>query len=248
MERQPIRWWLVALIVLIAAIVFSLLEAPMFEARSVNVSGNARTSDGLVLDALAIPEDQALLLYDIEAAEAAVGALPWVREVDIARQWPSTLQVVIRERGVAASIGRPDGSEWLVLSEDGFVVERRATPPGGVPLIVGTNPMVADARIGEPVEEASRALQIALDVPGQLDPWITTWTLTSDGMLTAELVGSARANFGTFEDSRTQFVSLASILDGGAELTCLDLIDLSVADTPVLHRNPECIRQSAALD
>lgn len=233
---------------LIAAIVFSLLEAPLFEARSVNVSGNARTSEGLILDALAIPDDQALLLYDIGAAEDAVGALPWVREVDISRQWPSTLQVVIRERGVAASIGRPDGSEWLVLSEDGVVVERRATPPGGVPLIVGTNPMVAAARIGQPVDDAARALEIALNVPGQLESWITTWTLAADGTLTAELVGSARANFGSFEDSRTQFVSLASILDGGAELTCLDLIDLSVADTPVLHRNSACIAQSAALD
>ena len=232
---------------LIASVIFSLLEAPLFEVRSVNVSGNARTSEELVLDTLAVPEDQALLLTDTEAGEAALGALPWVRDVEISRQWPSTLQVVIRERGVAASIGRPDGSEWLVVSEDGFVVERRATPPAAVPLIVGTDPMVATARIGEPVEEAERALEIALDIPRQLDPWITTWTLTADGMLTAELVGSARANFGTFEDSRTQFVSLASILNGGAELTCLDLIDLSVADTPVLHRNAECIVQSAEL-
>ncbi len=246
-DRPNIRWWLIALICLIAAIIFSLLEAPLFEARSVNLSGNARTSEGLVLDALAIPDDQALLLYDIDAAEEAIGALPWVREVSIARQWPSTLQVVIGERGVAASIGRPDGSEWLVVSEDGFVVERRATPPAGVPLIVATNPMVANARIGELVDDAAPALDVALNVPRQLDAWITTWTLDGDGALTAELVGSARATFGTFKDARTQFVSLASILDGGAELTCLDLIDLSVVDTPVLHRNTECIAQSAEL-
>ena len=219
----------------------------MFEAHSVRLSGNARTSEGLVLDALAIPQDQALLLYDINAAEEAVGALPWVSEVNVVRQWPGTVQVVIRERGVAASIGRPDGSEWVVLAEDGVVVERRATPPGGVPLIVGTNALVTSARIGHPVDEATHALEIALDVPGQLDPWITTWSLDDTGALTAELVGSAQANFGAFEDPRTQFVSLASILNGGAELTCLSRIDLSVADTPVLYRDSACIASSAEL-
>lgn len=246
-ERRVIRWWLIGLIALVAAIVVSVLEAPMFEARSVQLSGHARTSEGLVLDALAIPPDQALLLYDVGAAEQSVAELPWVDAVSIVRQWPGTLQVVIREHGVAASIGRPDGSEWLIMSESGIVVERRATPPGSVPLIVSTHELVNSAVVGEPVSDASRALEIALDVPGQLDPWITTWSLDESGQLTAELVGSAEANFGVFEDARTQFVSLASILNGGAELTCLDRIDLSVADTPVLHRNRACINEAAEL-
>ncbi len=218
----------------------------MFEAHSVSLSGNARTSEGLVLEALDIPDDQALLLYDIDAAEEAVGALPWVSTVRIVRQWPGTVQVVLRERGVAAAIGRPDGTEWVVLADDGVVVERRATPPGRVPLIVGTDAMVTGARIGQPVDEAAHALEIALDVPGQLDPWITTWSIDNSGALTAELIGSAQANFGSLEDPQTQFVSLASILNGGAELTCLSQIDLSVADTPVLHRDAACIAASFA--
>ena len=246
-ERRVIRWWLIGVIVLAVAIIVSVLEAPLFEARSVQLSGNARTSEGSVHDALAIPEDQALLLYDIDVAESAVAELPWVEDVSIARQWPGTVQVVIREHPVAASIGRPDGSEWLVIAASGVVVERRATPPGSVPLIVGTDQIVDLAEIGEPVDEASRALAIALDVPGQLDPWITTWSLDEEGQLTAELVGRAEANFGAFEDSRTQFVSLASILNGGAELTCLDRIDLSVADTPVLYRSRACINEAAEL-
>ena len=235
------------MIALAVAIIVSIFEAPLFEARSVQTSGNARTSEGAVLEALAIAPDQALLLYDTAGAERRVAELPWVREVEISRQWPSTVQVVISERGVAVAIGRPDGSEWLVVSNDRVVVERRATPPAQVPLIVATNAMVSRATLGEGVADAERALDIVLEVPGQLDPWITTWTLDEAGALTAELVGSAQANFGAFEDPRTQFVSLASILNGGSELTCIDRIDLSVADTPVLHRNPACISQSAEL-
>lgn len=246
-NRAVVRWWLLGVIALVAAIIFSVLEAPMFEAHSVQLSGNARTSEGLVLEALAIPDDQALALYDIEAAEASVGALPWVSEVDIVRLWPGTVQVVLKERGVAASIGRPDGREWLVVADDGIVVERRATPPGGVPLIVATHGVVDRASVGQPVEEAAHALEVVLDIPAQLDPWITTWSIDDAGSLTAELVGSAQANFGSFEEPRTQFVSLASIVNGGAELTCLARIDLSVADTPVLHRDRACITASAEL-
>ena len=234
-------WVLLGVIVLVTAVVLALFEASFFEVRSVQVSGNARTNDGLTLDTLAVPEDQALLTHDLGASVEALSELPWVAEVDVARQWPSTLRVVIQEHAVAASIGRPNGSEWLVLAEDGSVIERRLTPPASVPLIIGTDVMVNQAEVGESIRVANRALEIIFDVPLQLDGWITTWALDDSGVLTAELVGSAEANFGAFEDPRTQFVSLASILDGGAELTCLDRIDLSVPDTPVLHRNTACI-------
>ena len=243
-----IRWWLVCTIALVVLIAVTLLEAPMFEARSVQLSGNARTNEGLIHEALSIPEDQALLLYDFGAAELAVSALPWVKDVEVTRQWPSTVRVVISERGVVAAIGRPDGSEWVVISDDGVVVENRATPPANVPLIIATNNLVNTATVGERVPAAERALEVALNVPGQLDAWITTWTLDENLDLTAELVGSAEVSFGAFEDQRTQFVSLASILNGGAELTCLDRIDLSVADTPVLDRNAACIVEAAQLN
>lgn len=242
-DTTPSRrgWWAVGLIVVVTATVLALFEASFFEVRNVQISGNAQTNDGLILDTLAVPEDQALLTHDIDGATEALSALPWVANVEISRSWPSTLSVVIEEHGVAASIGRPNGSEWLVLAGDGSVIEHRFTPPASVPLIIGTNQMVDGAEIGEPIQVANRALEIIFDVPLQLDAWITTWALDDTGVLTAELVGSAEANFGAFEDPRTQFVSLASILDGGAELTCLDRIDLSVPDTPVLHRNTACI-------
>ena len=233
---------------LVVLVAVTVLEAPLFEARSVQLSGNARTNEGRIHDALAIPADQALLLYDFGAAELAVSELPWVKEVEVTRQWPSTVRVVVTERGVVAALGRPDGSEWVVISDDGVVVENRATPPANVPLIVATHEIVNGTSIGESVPDAERALEVALNVPGQLDAWITTWTLDENLDLTAELVGSAEVNFGAFEDQRTQFVSLASILDGGAELTCLDRIDLSVADTPVLDRNAACIVEAAQLN
>ncbi len=242
-----LRWFLVALFVSVAGFVVALLEAPTFEAQTVQISGAARTSEGAILEALAIDDDQALLTYDTQAGREAVADLAWVEAVSLTRQWPSTLRVVVRERTVSAAIVEPSGDEWVVLAGDGVVVEYRMSPPSGVPLIIATDEVVEASVIGEPLAGVDRVLEISADLPLQLDPWVTTWSADAEGVVTAELVGSASANFGRLDDHRTQFVSLASILNGGASLVCLEVIDLTIADTPVLHRDPDCLIRSAEL-
>lgn len=246
-QASTLRWWLLSAFVAVVALFVMLLESPVFEINDVQISGAARTSEGSILDALAISSDQALLTYDTSEGRDDLATLPWVETVDVTRQWPSSLRVVIRERTVAAAIGRPDGSEWAVVARDGMVVEYRMTPPSGVPLIVATQDIVDSSSIGSPVPGVDRALEIAHGLPLQLAPWVTTWSVDVDGVVVAELVGSARANFGALDDHRTQYVSLASILNGGADLVCIDTIDLSIADTPVLHRNASCLLASQEL-
>lgn len=246
-ERKSRQVLAIAVLIVVIGFVVAVLEAPFFEARSVQVSGISRTSNGAILDTLDLQPDVALLRYDMRAAEEQLAALPWVKDVEVTRQWPSTVRVVVRERSVWATLGTPSGSRWLVLGDDGVVVEERLTPPTGVPVIIGTRAIVEQAVIAEPLAGAERVLEIAHDLPLQLDPWITTWSTDDEGRVSARLVGSAVAEFGAFEDHRTQFVSLASILDGGAPLTCLSTIDLSVADTPVLHRNAECMTAARAM-
>lgn len=241
------RWVLIGLVVAVGAFVVALVEAPVFAVNDVQISGSARTSEGAILASLDVSENQALLTYDMSMGTDAVAALPWVESVSLARQWPSTLRVVVRERTVASAVGHPGGKSWIVVASDGIVVEERLTPPSGVPLIVSTADVVDAAVIGSELSGVDRAREIAHALPLQLDPWVTTWLSHADGSVTAELVGSARADFGALADHRTQFVSLASILNGGADLVCLSVIDLSIADTPVLHRDPACIVASRQL-
>ena len=241
------KWWLLASIVVVTAFTLAVLEAPFFEARNVQVSGISRTSEGAVLDALDLQPDTALLRYDSAAASESVIALPWVKQVEIIRQWPSTVRVVVRERTVESTVGAPDGSRWLVIGDDQFVVEERLTPPADVPIIIATHDVINASSVGERLVGVERALEVAHSLPLQLDPWVTTWESDADGRVTAHLVGSATAEFGAFADHRTQYVSLASILDGGASLVCLRSIDLAVADSPVLHRDPGCMVEAAAL-
>ena len=241
------KWWLLVGIVCTAAFCVAVLEAPFFEANSVQLSGAARTSEGAILAALDLPDDQALLTYGTNDGAEAIGALPWVKSVEVTRQWPSTVRVVIRERTATAAIGSSSGSSWFVVGEDGVVVEQRMTPPVGVPVIIAHRSITSAASVGDPLVGVDRVLTITQELPLQLAPWVTTWSVDTKGRVVARLVGSASVNFGAFEDHRTQFVSLASLLNGGADLVCLEQIDLSVGDTPVLYRNPQCMLEAQSL-
>ena len=246
-SRIAWRWWFIgALLALIIAIV-ALLRAPFFAISDVQLTGEARTSEGTILDVLAIAEGQALASYDVSGAEAEIALLPWVEQVEVTRSWPSTLRVQIRERVPAAAITSAAGREWVVVSNDGHVLERRLTPPSKVPLIVAARAIVENVEIGEIADEALRPISVATNLPTQLLPWVDSWTVDATGLVNAELVGSARALFGSETDNRTQFVSLASILSGGASLVCISEIDLTIGDTPVVHRNEACLRASSGL-
>ncbi len=247
MNKEPLdpqlnrRLWALVVIAGLTAAVVSVLEAPAFEARNVQVGGAARTSDGAILDALAIPADQALLTYDTGGAKDRVAELAWIDEASVVRQWPSTVRVVVREHAVLATVGTPSGRTWVVLGEDRLALEFRLTPPAGVPVIVAPDNVVEAVSVGEPVDGIDRAFIVARDVPGQLAPWIDSWTVDDDGNLWANLVGSAHVNLGAVGEYQTQFVSLASILGGAVSPTCISIIDLTIADTPVIHRDESCV-------
>ncbi len=216
----------------------------MFEATRTQVSGHARTSDGAIEAALAIEDDQALIAYDTGEAALRIEQLPWVQSASVVRQWPSTVRVVVREHAVSAGIGDESGQRWFITGSERFAIEESATPPAGVPLIIADDSIIDAVTLGEPIEGIERAYDLALAIPNQLEPWISLWSVDDAGVVTGNLTGSANAIFGAAGDSRTQFVSLASILDGGPLLTCIDTIDLSTPDTPVIDRNPACLALS----
>lgn len=241
------RWWLIGLLLAATLVAFALLRAPFFAISEVQLSGESRTNEGTIRAALAIEEDQPLATFDIDTAEAAVAELPWVEQVQITRGWPSTLRVQIRERLPAAAVATDSSREWAVVSGDGHVLERRLTPPRNVPLVVAPGVLVDDVQIGAVAGELAGVLAVSTNVPAQLKVWVDSWTVDSAGSVAAELTGSARAVFGSEADHRTQYVSLASILNGGTSLVCVSEIDLTIADTPVVDRDRACLTASASL-
>ena len=217
------------------------LRSSFFAVQTVQIDGEARTTPGAIHDALSLGPDQALATVDIGAAEGRIAELPWVDEVKISRGWPSTLRVRIREHGPAAAVGPENGARWLVVSRHGHVLEHRLTPPVGLPVLVAPRSVIDGADVGDLVAPVLDGLTLAQELPLQLDPWVESWVVDADGVISAELRGSATAVFGDRIDPRSQFVSLASILGGDVPRTCIRTIDLTIGDTPVVHRDEDCL-------
>jgi len=244
-RRIPLSWWAIAAVIVTIAAAALILRAPFFAVNHVQLSGDSRTSEGAVLEALEIVEGESLARFDTDGAAARLAELPWVEEVSVTRGWPSTLQVTMRERTPAAALAVDGGATWIVVSADGHVLEHRLTPPTTLPLVHVPRDVGVSVPVGGVVVAAKPVLDVATATPTQLIAWIDTWTMTAEGEIFAELVGSARAVLGTERDHRTQFVSLASIVDGGTSLVCISAIDLRVPDTPVIERDQTCLNASA---
>lgn len=238
-------WVLLAVFVLCVLVAFLLFRAPMFAVKDIQIAGASRTTDGAIRSALAFTDDQPLISIDGFEAETSIESLPWVADADVVRRWPSMVRVTIRERTPSAAV-RANG-DWLVLDEQAMVLERRLTPPHDLPLIVASQTMVDTAAVGATLPAFEGVLRTSLGVPKQLDPWIESWLVDSDGTVRADLRGSAHALFGRNTDHVSQFVSLASIVGGTIELTCVSEIDLTTPETPILARDELCLEASLAM-
>ena len=186
------------------AIVAAILKAPFFAISTVQLSGEARTSEGAIATALAIEDDQALATFDLEGAADRISTLPWVAGVQVQREWPSTLRIELVERIPAAAMVSADARDWVVVAEDLIVVERRLTPPTDVPVIVVPRSMTESAAVGSALADSEPVVELARSLPAQLEPWIDSWTMARNGEITVELVGSAAARFGFADEPETQ--------------------------------------------
>ena len=91
-----------------------------------------------------------MLLLDVDGAEAALLADPWVAEAEVARDWPISVIVRVIERVPAASVHFADG--WWLVAADGTVLDAVAAPAPG--LGTARFPSVAS-------EEASEDLNVS---------------------------------------------------------------------------------------
>ncbi len=69
----------------------------VFLIKEIVVRGNLRTSREEIIKALGFAPRQLIFSADPEKIRAAVGALPFVREVRVRRRWPDRLEIRVRE-------------------------------------------------------------------------------------------------------------------------------------------------------
>jgi cell division protein FtsQ len=96
-------------------------HARLLQIDRILVHGNTRMSSGEVLAVLGGLRGQSLIWTDLNVWRKSLLSSPWVREVDIRRSLPSTIDVVVTERQ-PMGIGRIKGQLYLI-DERGVLID-----------------------------------------------------------------------------------------------------------------------------
>lgn len=128
---------------MVAALVW-FAQSPFLSVGEIAVDG-ADTVDVIgVLARHQVVEGRPMLLVDVEAAEESLRADPWVASAEVARDWPTRIEVVIEERQSFAGVRLAGG--WWMAAADATLLQPLAGRPDGRPVaeFPGLDPAAAD--------------------------------------------------------------------------------------------------------
>ena len=106
-----------------------------FVVRQIHLSGNERTEEEAIFNALDVVRGGSILALDPMAARKRLIALPWVAEAEVSRQLPDTLSVRVIEKRPFA-LWR-NGDDIAIVERSGAVITREGAEAFHLPVIAG---------------------------------------------------------------------------------------------------------------
>jgi cell division protein FtsQ len=160
---------------------------------------------------------------DLGAIEAAVGAVPGVREASATRSWPHGLVVEVVERVPVAAIA-DSGTGYILVDVEGVELASLVSEPTEVPVLT--------VPIGE---DNARILTAALTVAGALQPELKVRVeavrAETEDSVTLFLKDGPRVEWGSADDTDLKVEVLRVLLNSDA--ASVAVIDVSAPTLPV---------------
>ena len=225
-------------VAVVVAGAYALTQSSWLDLDRVEVAGAIGSEIEEVAAATGLELGTPLVDVDVDAARDAVTQLPWVLRAEVSRSWPGTVHVDVVRRVPLAVLPTGDGG-GVTIDEDGVAIAPTASTNADLPVIAVT----AAGELGDVQEFALPAIAVVQSVPADLAPWIETFDIAyrggEDGELVLDLVGSAIAELGAGPDIDAKLDALRTVL-GRVDLTCIELIDVRVAELPLVQRDARC--------
>nr|MBA3728995.1 FtsQ-type POTRA domain-containing protein [Actinomycetota bacterium] len=165
-------------------------NSPVFDVRSLSVSGNLQLAPGEVSRLGGLGEGTNVLWFSPGAVEARLERSPWVLSADVTRTLPSTIAVSIRERTPVAVL---PGRTPLLLAADGTILDTIEPSVSRLPLLEG---VPAGLRAGQRISPDTPALLAAAALPPPMRARVETVGLDAEGQLTLGLSGGGEVTYG----------------------------------------------------
>jgi cell division protein FtsQ len=202
---------------------------PLFEMRTLHVSGNRHLTDAEVARLAGLSRSTNVLWLRGGAVAHRIEQDPWVLRARVARSLPGTVSVSIQERRPVALV--ESGRSLLLVSGDGVVLGQ-ARASVRLPVIHVSGARLA---VGNRLPGTSAELVVARSLPVAVRGKVQRITTPNRGGLTLILRGGVQVLYGDGSEAGSKGRALSSLLSWAKkEGVRADRIDLRAPAAPAL--------------
>ncbi|GAB2756792.1 FtsQ-type POTRA domain-containing protein [Salinifilum aidingensis] len=195
------RWVVVGALATVTALVLVGYLTPVLGVREIRVTGTRALSEQRVLAASGVRTGTPMPRVDVSGAQQQVARLSRVAGAEVSRQWPSTVDIRVRERRAAAYQKRGGAVDLVDLEGVRFAREDR--PPPGLP----------ELRLPAAREGKTRAVMGVLrSLPQDLRGEVRRIVLRSPGDLRMRFADGREVQWGAPRDSARKAQVLVPLL------------------------------------
>ena len=230
--RRRLRVLLVLAGFLFAALLaWAVSRSPFLDVDHVRITGMAHTTPADITAGSGIHAGMAMLDVNGGSAAARLRASPWILSARVERRWPATVTIALVERAPLAAVPAQGGV--AVVDRTGRVLAVQASPPPGLPLLLGLPPAGAPGtRIGG---RADDLLAVAQALPPFVSQRVTGVVAADGGEVELRLTPSGIVRLGP-PDQLAQKMLAAQTVFRQVDLTRLAVLDLRVPASPAITR------------
>ncbi len=147
-KRKVFKFIFFLTIILLTAVI--LLTSPVFDVKTIKVSGNTTVSESYILKQGELLGKINIFLLSGDKIEKLLKENPYIRSADIIKKYPDEININIRERKVRGFIEYKPLGSFLHVDETGTVIDVTKSVTENKPLIIGLS--YIDFAIGEPIK------------------------------------------------------------------------------------------------
>ncbi|HBV98999.1 MAG: hypothetical protein JL50_18870 [Peptococcaceae bacterium BICA1-7] len=219
-------------ITLFLAAAYILARSSLFEVREIKVTGNAALDRDQIVSISGLSPGENIFRINLQSASEKLRAIPMVKNVDMTRRLPSTVQIKVEERKPVALM--PVEAGFIQIDGEGVYIKKGDIGQDQLPVITGVEfpgPVPGGKIVSEKLD---LALAVVKGLPAQLLPQLSEINAEGDQAVIYTLDGT-RCRLGVSEDLGQKGEVLLKVLDGLKEKgKKIEYIDLTYAGSPVV--------------
>ena len=190
---------LMSVLTAVAVLLWTVLWSGWFDVRRVIVSGIPVSQVAVVRHAAGISRGTSMFGLDTGAVRARVARIPMVARVQVERDWPSTVKVIVTPR--VAIVAVPSAARYELIDATGVAFATVAHVPRGMPVVTAGSAAAATASVAV-LRALPPALRKQLTGVSAAQPW----------SITLQLRSGARVVWGSSADSAHKAAVLLALL------------------------------------